>query len=277
MKVVEGQWGDGPKWLMRKWGDPPFRAAVIHGGPGAPGSAAPVACELSRDVGVLEPFQQSDSIEGEVEELGAQLKAEADLPVIVIGHSWGAWLTWIFAARHPEMVSKLILVGSGPFEAHYAESIIATRMSRVPAKDHDEVRSLISDLERPDVSDKDQLASRLNDLMSKADHFDPIHLDPTIPDCGLGFLGVVHAKVWAEAQELRCSGRLLDIAKHIRCPVVAIHGDHDPHPAEGVEKPLSSVLRESRFILLERCGHEPWRERYARDEFFRVLERELRP
>jgi pimeloyl-ACP methyl ester carboxylesterase len=57
--------------------------------------------------------------------------------------------------------------------------------------------------------------------------------------------------------------------------VVAIHGDHDPHPAEGVEKPLASVLGCFRFILLQNCGHQPWTERHARDAFYRVLEEEL--
>jgi pimeloyl-ACP methyl ester carboxylesterase len=57
--------------------------------------------------------------------------------------------------------------------------------------------------------------------------------------------------------------------------VVAIHGDYDPHPAEGVEKPLDSVLRRFRFVLLKNCGHRPWAERQARDAFYRVLEEEL--
>jgi len=38
---------------------------------------------------------------------------------------------------------------------------------------------------------------------------------------------------------------------------------------------LSQVLKNLRFILLEKCGHEPWTETYARDEFFRVLKKEL--
>lgn len=260
---------------VRKWGNPPFKVAIIHGGPGAPGSIAPVALELSSDMGVLEPFQTRDSIDGEIEELKAQLEADADLPIILIGHSWGAWLAWIFAARYPEMVSKLILVGSGPFEAHYAERIMPTRASRVPPENREEVYSLIRDLESPDVKDKDPIVSRLGELMGKTDHYEQLHLDLGIPDCGFGFLGDVHTKVWPEGSEFRKSGKLLAMAKDIRCPVTAIHGDYDPHPAEGVEKPLSAALSDSKFILLPKCGHDPWDERYARDEFFRVLRQEI--
>lgn len=74
---------------------------------------------------------------------------------------------------------------------------------------------------------------------------------------------------------MRKSGQLLEIACKIRCPVVAIHGDYDPHPAAGVREPLAKVVQDFRFVLLEKCGHKPWAEREARDEFYGVLEREL--
>ena len=41
---------------------------------------------------------------------------------------------------------------------------------------------------------------------------------------------------------------------------MAIHGDYDPHPASGVKEPLSRILRDFRFILLDHCGHTPWKE-----------------
>ena len=68
---------------------------------------------------------------------------------------------------------------------------------------------------------------------------------------------------------------LLELGKKINCPIVAIHGDYDPHLAEGVKEPLTRVLKDFRFVLLEKCGHEPWLERYARHEFYRILKREV--
>jgi len=81
--------------------------------------------------------------------------------------------------------------------------------------------------------------------------------------------------VWNEASRLRQSGKLLEFGKHIQCPVVAIHGDYDPHPFEGVEKPLFRILNEFRFILLKNCGHYPWLEQNARERFFEVLKEEI--
>jgi pimeloyl-ACP methyl ester carboxylesterase len=74
---------------------------------------------------------------------------------------------------------------------------------------------------------------------------------------------------------LRRSGKLLEMGKEITVPVVAIHGDYDSHPAEGVEKPLSAILKDFHFILLEKCGHKPWIERQARERFYTILEGEL--
>ena len=82
--------------------------------------------------------------------------------------------------------------------------------------------------------------------------------------------------VWSEAAELRRSGRLLALGDRVQCPAVAIHGDYDPHPAEGVRGPLSERLEDFRFILLQRCGHKPWVERQARAEFYAILDGELR-
>ena len=59
---------------IRKYGKAPFKVAVVHGGPGAPGEMAPVARELSKDYSVIEPFQRSFTIDGQVKELYNDLK-----------------------------------------------------------------------------------------------------------------------------------------------------------------------------------------------------------
>jgi pimeloyl-ACP methyl ester carboxylesterase len=70
---------------------------------------------------------------------------------------------------------------------------------------------------------------------------------------------------------MRKSGELLTMARKIRCPVIAIHGDYDPHPAEGVKKIMSPLLKDFIFVLLKNCGHEPWNEKFAKDEFYQIL------
>jgi len=119
--------------------------------------------------------------------------------------------------------------------------------------------------------DKDRVFGKLGELISKADAFDPIPHDSQV----LEYSYDIYKAVWTEAAELRTSGDLLKLTGAIRCPVVAIHGDHDPHLSEGVKEPLSNAIQDFKFILLKNCGHYPWWERQARDEFFRVLKQEL--
>ncbi len=103
------------------------------------------------------------------------------------------------------------------------------------------------------------------------DAYDPIEGKPEPID----YKGDIFNSVWKEAEELRSSGKLLEFVKDIKCPVVAIHGDYDPHPAEGVQKPLSAILKDFRFILLDHCGHKPWIEKDAREKFFELIRNEL--
>ena len=256
---------------LRTYGNSPFKVAVLHGGPGTAGGMAPLARELALRHGVLEPLQTASTIAGQVEELKELLEESADLPVTLVGHSWGAWLAYIFAARHPGMVKKLILVSSGGFEDKYAALTQETRLSRLNAEEREEVNRLLEIIRHRSSDDRNADFARLGELFFKSDAFDPLPLEPPETVFSLE----IYKKVWGEATALRKSGKLLEMGREITSPVLAIHGDYDSHPAEGVEKPLSTVLKDFRFILLENCGHKPWIERQARERFFAILDGEL--
>lgn len=96
---------------VRLYGNAPYKVAVIHGGPGAAGSMRHLAWELSSMCSVIEPMQSKYNIQSLVRELDRQLNASAEMPMIFIGHSWGAWLSIIYATHYPENVTGLILVG----------------------------------------------------------------------------------------------------------------------------------------------------------------------
>jgi pimeloyl-ACP methyl ester carboxylesterase len=228
---------------------------------------APVANELASSWGILEPLQTAMSLEGQIEELKAVLEKNANLPVILIGFSWGAWLSFIFAANYPALVKKLILVSGGPFEEKYAAKIQETRLSRLSDEDRTEVKSLMEALDNPAVKDKDAAFAQFGALFSKADAYDPMPCESQVKEYRFD----IFQSVWKDAAELRRSGKLLRLGENIKCPVVAIHGDYDPHPADGIEKSLSAILKDFYFFLLKNCGHTPWIERQARDSFFRIL------
>lgn len=258
---------------LRTYGRPPYRVAVIHGGPGAPGCMAPVARELADEWGVLEPLQSADTLDGQVEELRAALAGHGELPLALVGSSWGAMLGVVLAARHPACVRRLILVGCGAFEERHAATIQATRWRRLSAAERREWTALAdAAFGDPDRPEADAAFARLGALATRADACDVLTTDTGV----LAHQARIYAGVWPEMAELRRSGGLLELARSVRCPVTAIHGDCDSHPADGVAEPLAAVLPGFRFILLERCGHLPWLERHARDAFFQILRAELR-
>ncbi len=113
----------------RRYGKSPYSVVTVHGGPGAPGEMAYVAERLSEKCGVIEPFQTSRTIRGQIEELHSLVNEACDLPVVMIGHSWGAWLSFMVAAEFPNDVKKVILVSAGPFE--HGADVTKTRLSRL--------------------------------------------------------------------------------------------------------------------------------------------------
>lgn len=256
---------------IRLHGSEPYSVAVIHGGPGAPGEMAPVAERLSRGQGIIEPLQTADSINGQLEELKNQLDTVALYPVVLIGHSWGAFLSVIFAAKYPDKVSKLILVGSPVFADKYAADVMDNRMARLNEDDREKVKALLKSLESGPINDREESFRRLAALFTKTDSFDAAEEEYDVQPGQYR----IYMMVWGEARDIRKNGRLLEIVQDIKCPVVAIHGDHDPHAAEGVKEPLSAVLEDFQFILLEHCGHEPWAEHQAREKFFRILNEQI--
>jgi len=252
----------------RKFGKAPYKIILIHGGPGAPGGLLPLAQSLAANgLNVLEPFQNADSIPGQIEELKTLVDEDCTIPVVLIGHSWGAWLAWIFTAHNPNLVKKLILVGAGPFEEEYSLDIMKTRLSRLRLADRIHALKLSKDLQNRKHPNQKGLFKNLGTLMTRADTFAPLTEESHV----LEFQPDIFNAVWPQAKALREFGKLLEMGRLIHCPVVAIHGDYDPHPAEGVKKPLSKLLQDFNFVKLEKCGHYPWNEKFAKKRFYEIL------
>jgi pimeloyl-ACP methyl ester carboxylesterase len=196
--------------------------------------------------------------------------------VVLIGHSWGAWLSYLLAAQYPADVRSLILVGSGPFAEDYVPLIAANRRQRLDPQQWQEYLQLLEQLGQSAAKTPASYAvlARLGELGRKSASYDPLSLPDTDPVPGES-QGEIYQGVWPAAAELRRTGALLSLALHITCPVLAIHGEQDPHPAAGVEEPLAARLQAFRMVVLPQCGHEPWQERQAREQFYLLLEQEL--
>lgn len=255
----------------RVYGSKPYNVIIVHGGPGAPGEVAPVCRKLSEFFGVIEPFQSKHTIDEQLGELYEILTNNVQIPAILVGYSWGAWLTYIFTSKYPELVKKLVLLSSGPFEHSYVEQMNNTRQKRLAPDDRLLLDNLINELNSGNCVEKKEIFGQFGKIMSKTDLFSPMQSSNEI----LEFQPEIFDSIMGEAIKLRINGTLLNCGKNITCPVISIHGDYDPHPYDGVYAPLKKILPDFKFILLEKCGHTPWIEKYAYEDFFKVLIKEI--
>lgn len=259
---------------VRFYGNKPYKAVVVHGGPGAVGTVAALARELSKDIGVVEPLQTRDSISDLLIELDEVITTNCDKPITLIGHSWGAWLVFIYAAKYPQRVKKVILVGSGPFEVQYISDIADNRMKQLTENERVEFDELLKRLNSDNAIEKDRLLKRLGEIVNKSDNYCPLEINSDKEDC-LPVEGEKYSAIWREAAALRESGELVRLADNICCTVVVIHGEYDPHPIDGVKLPLENRVNDFNFYTLSKCGHSPWKEKHAFQEFYDILRKEL--
>lgn len=185
----------------RLWGKQPYKVAVVHGGSGTPGSIGPVARDLSVDIGVLEPFQTRVTLEWQVRELRDATIKHAATSVFLIGHSWGAWMVFVFASRYPALVKKLILVGNSHFVQKYTESILLERLKRLTVKERVKVLKLIDVITGEITGDKDKSMGQLGDLFANMDTYDALTIEKE-PE-PLKVSEEINRKVWAEGETLR--------------------------------------------------------------------------
>lgn len=255
--------------MVRRYGEGPVQAVVVHGGPGAPGSVACVARELSKTCGVIEPMQSRHSIAELIDELDTQIRAYTQEATVLIGHSWGAWLVGLFARAHPDMARHLVLVGSGPFRAAYVPQIGARRLCNLTDEEGRAFSRAAAQLNGDDCPDRDLALQTLGRLAEKADNYDSFEVAE--PGDSFPADGALYADVWREADALRADGALYSALGAIRCPVTVIHGAMDPHPAEGVTEPLREQGVAFTPYILPKCGHSPFQERYAAGRFYEIL------
>ncbi len=235
---------------------------------------APVARELAKSMGVLEPLQSKDSLAGQIDELIQQLALNTSRPLTLIGSSWGAVLALFVAARREDLINKLILIGSAVFDAETSQSTKDRRRERLTVQQRQRHDELLGEMVHSEGETKDRLFAEWANLFFNTDVYDPLTRDLETIEAQ----PEVNDKVWSDFKVLRDTPGFLEseFAK-IRMPVVVIHGEYDPHPIEGIRPFLRSVLLDVKFHILSNCGHYPWIERRARDQFFQLLLGEIPP
>lgn len=254
--------------MIRFYGEKPYRAAVIHGGPGDIGGMRPVAERLGKTFGVMEPIQSQYTTIALVMELRRQLGLLIKEPITLIGHSWGAWLSLLVASCYPFLVERVVLVGCPPLEEIYAGHIHERRMKRLSKEEQERFIWYMKHMAAITAEGWEDLRQ----LMIKADHYAQKPNASSYAQMD----GKMYERVWPEAIEMRRNGNLMRYIQSVACPIHIIHGDYDPHPLEGIINPLDSLCIPYRLQILQKCGHAPFDEIFAEERFYQILEQILR-
>jgi len=160
------------------------------------------------------------------------------------------------------------LIGSGPFTTQYINKIDERRLTRLCKEEKHLFTETLKALETAD-GNKDPLMTLLGQMVHKTDNYDLVDYD--ISGTDLPTDGLMYNRIWSEAARLRKDGTLYKSLFKIKCPVTVMHGEFDPHPVEGVTEPLIEVGLQPEIHIFSKCGHEPFKERYAVNEFYNIL------
>ena len=78
-------------------------------------------------------------------------------------------------------------------------------------------------------------------------------------------------ETWNDMLRLQAAGVYPAAFAAIRAPVLMLHGAYDPHPGTMIRDGLAPFIPQLEYREWERCGHYPWLEKHARDDFYRTL------
>lgn len=254
--------------MVRLYGHAPYNVFLVHGGPGAIGALKGFAKELNAltEKGIVEAIQSKYSIAELINELFDQIKENSKEKVTLIGHSWGAFLVILFAAKYPELVKNVVLVGCPPLEDKYVSEIQIRRTDNLS----DEYRAIFERLVRNQATDEDMQKIPL--VFEKSDNY---CLIDSIENKADRIDSHMHNTIWSEAARLRTEGGIVSAIKMIQGKIYLIQGALDPHPVNGVVIPLEESGILCSTYILDKCGHSPFMEKFAKDEFYDILIRNV--
>ncbi len=192
---------------------------------------------------------------------------------------WSRYSGWTFlgcvvglwtAALFPAQVHRLILIGSAPLTDAYVPQIMQRRLANLSSSKANCMANALAMLENGNSQQRQTAIEALPALLAQSDAYQTAP-EAVIPGDLWPEDEAAYANLWPLAVSLRTQGALLQSALSVHCPIDIIHGACDPHPAEGVCTPLRKIGVPFTLHLLPRCGHTPFTERYAQDDFYQLM------
>ena len=256
---------------IRKYGNSAHSVVVLHGGPAASGDAAPIAQGLSDSFRAIESWQRGSgegtlTVARHVEDLHSLITGlDSDLPPALVGHSWGAMLALCYAAAHPSKAGPIVLVGCGTFDPASRARMKAILQERTNLHLQERLAEVTAS-----TSDETDLHMKIHRLTRDLSVYDRVEPWPEKEEYE-PLDTRAYQETWDDMMRLQSDGTYPQAFTAITSDVLMVHGNHDPHPGPMIYESLRPFLRRLEYRQLDRCGHSPWLERFARIEFFSIL------
>jgi len=172
----------------------------------------------------------------------------------VLGHSAGAYLAALYAAKHPATTAGVVLLNPGPPLAPDLMDQFGKEMSSRRTESDDAARKAIEESEefragQPQALERHQLNTFIPFFRERA----------TVEQVSLGFTEITAANVQQAPQRMMGSLRAIDpFGKFagIEAPTLVVHSELDPIPHEW-SRFLAASIPKADFALIEGGSHFP--------------------
>ena len=267
----------GRKTMMETIGDIKIRKhgtegpviIVLHGGPGAPGSAEELAVGISDVFSVIEPWQRKSgvadslTVAGHVSDLHEVVQAVRDgkQQSALVGESWGAMLALAYAAEYPSEAGAIVLIGCGTFDKNSRRVGVKIREERI-------AEHIAKHPEFADDLNLD-LKGRILKWHEMTDTYRAV--SSTTQSGNIEFDEKGFTETWKDMLRCQEDGLYPAAFSRIISPVLMLHGSYDPHPGKMIRDNLKKHIPQLEYREFDRCGHQPSIEMFAREDFFLVV------
>ena len=250
---------------------------LINGGPGASSNhLIPPAKALARNYKViifdqrgtglsrLKTISESTiSLQLMVDDVEALRKHLAIEAWVIEGHSFGGQLAMAYAARYPNRVRALILVGSAGVTLEYIDSYNEELFKRLTKTELADYRYWADPTRQ--AADPKRAGNEMLRAMLPALVYNRIHLPKLVSLYKNAFSPTVNAMVNRNLRSIN-----FDLRQQMGGfgnPVLIVYGRHDALYGKASDQ-IRLTFKKARFEVIEDCGHIPFIEQPER--FFRI-------
>jgi pimeloyl-ACP methyl ester carboxylesterase len=200
-------------------------------------------------------------------------KYRSSSPVILLGHSWGANVALMTAAKYPGVVEKIVALSASPVSGRIAEKfseniqgILSDEAKLKLEEIHNRFENATSDEE------KNQTMEERLAIIGSTYHYDP-KTEEKMPKCNWNYTTFMPAI--DSIRDLIETGKYSAVLEKIEESVIAFHGENDPIPCHETLRVFKDSIKKVKTIALSKAGHFLWLESTCEKQFLEQLFNEL--